>query len=302
MSTAPSLAEALGYAADERVVVIHVDDLGLCAPANDGGFEVLEDGIGGAGSLMVPCPGFPEAARHAREAPELDLGLHLTLNCEFEEGRWGPTAPAAEVSTLLDADGGLLRSALETARHADPVEVERELRAQIETALGSGIDVTHLDAHMGSALFPPFLGSYTALAREYQIPAFAVRPREDRLRERGLEAALGVFRDACADLEASALPVLDDFDANSLGFAPGDGVSHTRARLEALRPGVTYWIIHPAKAGPGLDAVVGGAAHARAFEHEFYGPGGEAESMFEAAGVRRIGMRELREWARVQNA
>ncbi len=289
----PSLAETLGFAADERVLIVHVDDLGLCADANVGGFEVLAEGVGNSGSLMVPCPAFPEAAQRSLDDPGLDLGLHLTLNCEFDVGRWGPTAPADEVPSLLDDDGGLLRSALETSQRADPGEIERELRAQIDTALALGLDVTHLDAHLGTALFPPFLDIYTGLARDYGIPAFAVRPREDRLRERGLEAALGVFRKACGDLEAAQLPVLDDFDTNSLGFSPGEGVAHTEARLAALRPGITYWVIHPAKAGPGLEGVVGGSAHARAFEHGFYGPGGGAEALFAESGIRRAGMREL---------
>lgn len=293
-----TLAEALGFAPDDRVVVVHIDDLGLCAAANDGGFEVLRDGLGTSGSVMVPCPAFPEAAQRARDEPQLDLGLHLTLNCEFDEGRWGPTAPPDRVPSLLDEDGALLRSALETAERADPAEVECELRAQIETALGLGVDVTHLDAHMGTALFPPFLSIYTALADEYRIPAFAVRPRVERLRERGLEFALEVFRSACDDLEGAGLPVLDDFDTNSLGFGPGGGVAHTEARLATLQPGVTYWVIHPAQAGPGLEGVVGGSAHARAFEHEFYGPGGGAEALFAAAGIRRVGMREVRELAR----
>ena len=126
MSPSASLAETLGYASDERVIVVHVDDLGLCADANDGGFEVLEDGVGNSGSLMVPGPAFPEAAMRVREAPEIDVGLHLTLNCEFEAGRWGPTAPAERVPTLLDGDGALLRSALETTERAEPAEVELE--------------------------------------------------------------------------------------------------------------------------------------------------------------------------------
>lgn len=300
VSAGQSLAETLGFEATERVVVVHVDDLGLCADANDGGFEVLLEGVGNSGSMMVPCPAFPEAAKRALGDPSLDLGLHLTLNCEFDRGRWGPTAPAEKVATLLDEDGALLRSALETAQRADPAEVERELRAQIDTALALGIEITHLDAHMGTALFPPFLGIYTGLAAEYRIPAFAVRPRVDRLQERGLEAALGVFREACSDLEAAALPVLDDFDTNSLGFSKGGGVAHSEARLATLRPGVTYWVIHPAKAGPGLAGVVGETAHMRAFECEFYGPGGGAEALFAEAGVRRIGMREVRDAARAR--
>ncbi len=242
---------------------------------------------------MVPGPSFPEAARLAREHRHLDLGVHLTLNCEFSEGRFGPCAPADAVSTLLDEDGAFLRTPEDTLRCARPEEVERELRAQIETARAAGIAVSHLDAHMGTALYPPFLSIYTALAREFRIPAFAVRPRVERLRARGLEGALPVFQAACGELEDAGLPTFDDFDADSLGFEAGAGESHTRKRLAALQPGVTYWIIHPAAASEGLSGVVGEEAHARAFEHGFYGPDGAAAAWFREAGIATVGVAEV---------
>ena len=60
-----SLAERLGYAADARVLVVHVDDLGMCHAANEGGFEALRKGPATCGSIMVPCPWFGEAAEIA---------------------------------------------------------------------------------------------------------------------------------------------------------------------------------------------------------------------------------------------
>src|SRR5690606_262865 len=117
-----------------------------------------------------------------------------------------------------DADGFLPRTSAEVAARARPEEVEVELRAQIEMALEAGIDVTHLDAHMGTALFPPFVGIYAKLAREFRVPAMVVRPDRALLERAGLAAAEPVLRAAVDALGDAAFPVLDAIDPDSLGF------------------------------------------------------------------------------------
>ena len=84
-----TLAERLGFERDDRVAVVHVDDSGMCHASNEGGFECLENGPATCGSIMVPCPWFGEAAERARANPDLDLGVHLTLNAEWAQYRWG---------------------------------------------------------------------------------------------------------------------------------------------------------------------------------------------------------------------
>jgi len=268
----------------------------MCHAANQGAFEALRRGPATCGSLMVPCPGFPEAAELARASPGLDLGVHLTLNAEWPRYRWGPVAGAAAVPSLVDHEGGLLPTTRETLERGRPEQVELELRAQIERALAAGIDVTHLDAHMGTALLPPFGTLYAALARDYRLPVFAVRPDAAALRAAGVEGAGDFFAALATALEAAGVPVLDGFDANSLGFSPGQGETHNRSRLHGLRPGVNYLICHPAQGGEELSAICPDA-HARDFERGFYG--GEAgERALEAEGIRTLGMRALRDLMR----
>ena len=293
---APTLAERLGFAASDRVAVVHADDIGMCHAANEGAFEALERGAVTCGSIMVPCPWFREAAERARQSPALDLGIHLTLNSEWPHYRWGPVAGRGRVPSLLDEQGFLPRTALETVQRARPEEAEVELRAQIEMALAAGIDVTHFDSHMGTVFFPPFVDLYVKLARDYRIPVFAVRPEKQALVRAGLAAAEPILRRVAETLEAAGFPLLDAVDADSLDFPPGDGEAHTRMRMERLGRGVSYWIIHPAKEGEELRAITPDA-HARAFEHGFYG-GAASRSAFERAGVRRVGMRALRELMR----
>jgi YdjC-like protein len=269
----------------------------MCHAANDGAFEVLERGVGTCGSIMVPCPWFREAAERAQANPALDLGIHLTLNSEWAHYRWGPVAGPERVPSLVDAQGCLPRTTAEVVSRARPEEVELELRAQVERALAEGIDVTHLDAHMGTAFFPPFVDSYAKLAAEYRLPALALRPTPEALRAAGLEGAEPVLRRVCDGLERAGLPVLDGLDPNSLGFEPGEGEAHNRRRLAGLGPGVSYLIIHPARGGEELEAITPEGAHARSFEHRFYG-GAAGRKALEETGIRTVGMRALRELAR----
>jgi hypothetical protein len=294
---AETLAERLGFGADERVAVVHVDDLGMCHAANEGGFEALLAGPATCGSIMVPCPWFREAADLAQAHPELDLGVHLTLNAEWPHYRWGPVAGRRAVPSLVDEQGFLPRTSLEVVQRAKPEEVELELRAQIDAALAAGIDVTHLDTHMGTAFYPPFLPVYAKLAVEYRLPVFAFRPDDEVLATRNLVAFGPFLRSLVASLGEAGLPVLDGFDADSLSFAEGEGLVHNRGRLAKLAPGVSYLICHAARGGEELSAVTPDSAHQREFERTFYG-GEPGRRELAAAGIRTTGMRELRDLVR----
>jgi predicted glycoside hydrolase/deacetylase ChbG (UPF0249 family) len=291
-----TLAERLGFEATDRVAIVHCDDIGMCQAANEGAFEALANGPATCGSVIVPCPWFRDAAERARAKPALDLGVHLTLNAEWPHYRWGPVAGASEVPSLVDEQGCLPRTSAEVLARARPEEVEIELRAQLERALAAGIDVTHLDAHMGAACLPPFLGSYAGLAREYRLPVFAVRPDHEALVALGAAEAAELYRQVLDGLEADGIPILDSFDADSLAFEPGGGEAHNTARLAGLRRGVNYLICHPARGGQELAAITSDA-HMRDFERRFYG--GEAgHRAFEEQGLRRVGMRPLRDLMR----
>lgn len=290
------LAERLGFAATDRVAIVHADDIGMCHAANEGAFDALENGVVTCGSIMVPCPWFQEAAARACANPSLDLGVHLTLNSEWPHYRWGPVASRDRVASLLDDHGFLPRTALEVARQAKPEHVEIELRAQIEAALAAGIDVTHLDSHMGTVLFPPFVDVYAKLAAEYRLPVFVARPNPKVLAKAGLAGFAPVLGAAVEKMEAQGLPVLDSVDLFSLDFAPGAGEVHAKTRIGRIGAGLTYFILHPAKDGDEIRAI-SADAHARIFEHEFYGSARGREA-FATAGIRTIGMRPLRELLR----
>ena len=161
----PPLAERLGYAEDAKLLILNCDDLGFCHAANVGVYQALRDGLATSASLMVPCPWSRGAAAAYRGD---DVGVHLTVNAEFDLYRWGPITHAP---SLLDGDGGFPRTVEDVWDHADLDEVRRECRAQIERAILWGFDVSHLDAHMGTMqIKSEFFDAYLDLAVEFKLP------------------------------------------------------------------------------------------------------------------------------------
>ena len=288
-----SIVERLGFGAGERVVVVHVDDLGMSRAANAGGVRALGDAAT-CGSIMVPCPGFDEIARIAKQRPELDLGVHLTLNCEYAGYRWSPVC--SDARSLVARDGGMWETTRETVENATAQDVEREMRAQIERALAAGIDVTHVDAHMGTAFNLKFVDSYFQLAEEYRLPAFVPRLRARDLPVHGLPDRLADYARRIDAAEAAGLPIFDHFDADSLEFPPGTGLAHNETRLGRLGAGLSYLITHCAEGGAELESITRDWRQ-RDEEHQIYSDG-RMRAALELRGMRTVGMRALRDLMR----
>ena len=153
-----------------KQVVIHADDLGASHGANAAFAELSGLGVCTSGSVMVPCPWFAEVVALSKADPSLDIGVHLTLTSEMAHYKWRPlTAPPA--SAGLTDDRGYFFADVATLRaRAKPDAVEAELRAQIDMALRSGLDVTHLDDHAGGVLAPEFRDIYLRLGIDYELP------------------------------------------------------------------------------------------------------------------------------------
>jgi predicted glycoside hydrolase/deacetylase ChbG (UPF0249 family) len=171
-----TIAERLGYPANAKLLILHADDLGAAHSIDAASFEALDKGAISSASIMMPTPWVTEVAAYARTHPNADLGLHLTLTSEWETYRWGSVESKDKVPSLLDSAGTFPNEDGPVATNAKPLEVERELRAQIERALALGIRPTHVDSHMG-ALFttPALLATYIKVAHDYRLPFLAFR-------------------------------------------------------------------------------------------------------------------------------
>jgi len=272
-------AQRLGYGPDDRLLIINCDDLGSCHAANVGVYEALRQGLATSASLMVPCPWAREAA--AQYLGE-DVGVHLTLNAEYDLYRWGPITQAP---SLLDGDGGFPRTVGDVWDHADLDEVRRECRAQIERAILWGFDVSHLDSHMGTLqLRPEFFDIYLELAVEFELPL--------RLSGASTERVVGFpFRRLAAE---AGVVFPDHFVLVPNGVGSRRVIERT---LFELRPGVTEMYVHPAADTPELRALAPDWA-ARVDDHHLMTHDTGLRTMVERSGVILIGYRELRELQR----
>jgi hypothetical protein len=269
------LAERLGFRPDDRIVILNCDDLGLCQAANDGVYDALRTGVATSASLMVPCPWARDAAAAYRGE---DVGVHLTLNSEFDTYRWGPSTYAP---SLLDGDGGFPRTIQDLWDHADLDEVRRECSAQIERAVLWGFDVTHLDSHMGALqLRPEFFDVYLDLAVEHRLPLRMAGGSAQRL--------VGFpFRDRAIE-EGIVFP--DHFVLVNEGVGSRRVIERT---VMDLRPGVTELYVHPARDTAELRAI-GTDWAGRVDDHALMTRDSNLQAMLQRTGAICIGWRPLR--------
>jgi len=166
-----TLAEKLGYHKDSKLLIIHADDVGLSHSEDAATITALEKKGVNSASIMVPCPWFPEIAGYAKQHPEVDWGIHLTLTSEWKNYKWGGVSSSNEIASLLDKDGYMYASVEDFGKNAKPADVEKEVKAQIEKAISSGIKISHIDSHMGSILASPeLIAIYEKMGRQFSLP------------------------------------------------------------------------------------------------------------------------------------
>jgi predicted glycoside hydrolase/deacetylase ChbG (UPF0249 family) len=227
-----TLAERLGYARDAKLLIVHVDDLGMAHSVNRAAIKAFESGLVSSGSIMVPCPWFAEIAAYARSHPQADLGLHLTLTSEWTNYRWGPVLSKDRVASLLDQSGYLYATETLAAGHIKTQEAEAEIRAQIERARSFGIEPTHLDSHMGTlyqnrTLFAMLL----RVARDHHLPVLIPKER------------LTGVQDFSALLQPGDV-LIDRLLEIGPDVPPEGWAKFYTDRIKNLQPGITQIIVH----------------------------------------------------------
>lgn len=134
-------------------LLFRLDDIGMCHSVNVAAEEVLKTGMPVSMSVMVPCSWFTEAVQILKKYPHVSVGIHLTLNAEWKNYRWGPVAGVSAVPSLVDSLGHFFPSrSLLFGNNPKLSEIETELRAQIDNAIKAGLKLDYLDYHMGAAM------------------------------------------------------------------------------------------------------------------------------------------------------
>ncbi|MDB3978714.1 polysaccharide deacetylase family protein [Pseudomonadales bacterium] len=286
----PFLAR-MGYGPDDRVLILHIDDMGFCHAANAASLACLTEGSATCASILVNGPWFQEAVQMAKANPQLDLGVHLTLTAEYPTYRWPALSSRDPETGLLDADGYLWATREDAVRKVSVAAAEGEMRAQIDGALAAGIDVTHIDTHMGSVVHPKFLGSYLRLAHEYGVPAFLPRITRDRLQAVGEGDMADEFLQVLAMIDTDQVPTLDDIIIETL-VPKTSKHDFYRDLIKGVQPGLTHLLFHPAVAGAELEAIADTHASRHADYEAFLDR--SLRDFAENLGIHLVGYRDLK--------
>ncbi|UBM60481.1 polysaccharide deacetylase family protein [Marinilongibacter aquaticus] len=250
-------AEKLGYPKGAKVLILHVDDVGMSYDSNKGAIEAIENGVANSMSIMMPCPWVSGFSKYLKEHPKTDAGLHLTLTSEWENYRWGPLSGKKNTPGLVDKEGALWPSVPAVLQHASADEIEEEIRAQLDRSRTMGWEPTHLDSHMGTLFArPDYLERYVKVGIEEKIPVMFPGGHNSMVSQ--TVAEMGYNKDLIYQIGQklwnAGLPVLDDLHNISYGWTGEKGTSDAELQafktkqyietIKQLKPGLTMVIMH----------------------------------------------------------
>lgn len=288
------LLELLGFDRNDTVLIVNIDDMGLHADETSASIETLRFGLAQSASLMVPCPYFQNAVREWKTSRCGDLGVHLTLTCEWGEAYgWAPILPKREVSSLYSPKGIMWSTTRELRANARRNEIRRELVAQIEKAYENGIEPTHLDHHMDFYYDKELFRDVMELAHEYGLPMRVWRARRYRwpfarnnlnsLRRKGFvfpDTQMGFY------MQRSSPLTLDKRMEDYHNY------------IKALRPGVHNIKIHVARYSSELVRIIGYSdALIRSLDYAIW-TSEKTLDLIVRRGIKVISFRALRELQR----
>ncbi len=288
--------EKLGFSLDDKVVIIHIDDIGFSHSSNIASFECLDFGVATCGSVIVPSPWFWETAEICRKNSKYDVGVHLTLTCEYNYYRWRALSSIENNTGLLDHEGCLWRTSEEAIAKVTPEAAKIELKVQIEQALNHGIDVTHIDTHMGTVLNPKFIQSYFNLGLEFKIPVFLPRLTKEEITALGYGEFADIYLQFLPQCEANGIPLLDQIIINT-GIEHNDKTKYYSERFSEIRPGLTHILFHPAKMSSELKAIAPDSAEWRSQDHKAF-TDQRIKKFVKKYDLKLIGYRKIRDYLR----
>ncbi|MGM7698847.1 polysaccharide deacetylase family protein [Microbacterium sp. A84] len=300
-----SLVSRLGFPSDAKAIILNADDFGMCHAANEAITEMLVGGHLDSTTVMVPCAWAPEALAFAAANPTLDVGVHLVLTSEWSRYRWRPLT--GNGSTLVDADGYFPADVRSVEENASVADVAAELAAQLEAALHAGVDVTHIDNHMGSVYGlhtgRDLLGPVFELAVRHGLPFRLPRVVEGTEFGADLQPVLDRATQAA---DAAGIVILDRLWTHPFALA-GEGTdaeeTYEQVRdgflelLRAVPAGVTEIYLHPMVDSAELRAAVDHSSSKRGYERRLLADP-IVHQTIEEEGLIRIGWRALRDLQR----
>jgi predicted glycoside hydrolase/deacetylase ChbG (UPF0249 family) len=246
-------------------LIINADDFGLTTGVNRAIAELHRSGALTSATLMATGTAFDDAVAIARTHPALGVGCHIVLT----DGT--PVSPPNTISTLIGSDGKNFRPSLldfvqALLRGAIRAEdIEREALAQIQKLQRAGIQVTHIDTHKHSHLFPavsrPLLSvlertSIAAIRNPFE-PDFAQSLAHAGLKRRLQLTLLDRLRPSFSQLSQLHLANILTTDGTVGVSATGNLTPATLSQiLSSLPPSGTFELVcHPGYNDADLDRI-----------------------------------------------
>jgi chitin disaccharide deacetylase len=282
-----NLAELLGYPKDSKLLIIHGDDMGLSHSVNMACIKAFENKGITSGSVMVPCPWAPEIMAYIKDHPGIDVGIHLTLTAEWNLYKWGGITSSDQIPSLLDKNNFFYPSVEELGKVAKGAEAEKELKSQIDRAIASGVQPTHLDTHMGSVLAnPELIKTYLLLSETYRLPILFPRSYLSWLPA-----------DIAKTLESKPF-LLDNLFMLDRRMITGKWIDAYKTGIESMKPGLNEMIVHVAIDNDEMQAISKG--------HDDYGSAwrqndldlvssAEFQNLLKSNNIILIGWKQIRD-------
>lgn len=257
-----SLAEALGYSKEDRLLIINGDDYGLNYSVNAAVQQLLVNGSISSTTLMMPCAWAREAALWSASNPQYDVGVHFTFTSEWENYKWGPVTRHSDVSSLVTTEGYFHNNCKHFEQGASPSQVSLELSSQVEMALNLGVKPTHADSHMGSLygletgrhfLFETLdVCAYYGLP--FRLPRY-VNPLQQHVVSQQYKDSIKMLADVADQKGVIIVDYLVGLPFELEKDETVDSFTHSiKEFVTHLQPGVTELIIHPSKPSLELDS------------------------------------------------
>ncbi|MDK8181015.1 polysaccharide deacetylase family protein [Paenibacillus sp. UMB4589-SE434] len=250
--------ERLGFDHNQRLLIVNADDFGMCRSVNEAIKQLLQEEVISSATIMMPCAWSEDAARWSAANRQFDVGVHLTLTSEWDGYKWGPVCQRRDTSSLTTERGYFPASCLVVEQKAEVEQIRHEFIAQIEAALHQGIDVSHLDNHMGSVYGletgRDFLQLVFDLCSAYDLPF--------RLPKAGMNVPpelTALAKQRAEQAGEQGIMILDDLLGLRYALETGETYEVAKASmcalLRGLQPGLSEIIIHPAHVSDELKSI-----------------------------------------------
>lgn len=244
-----------------RNLITRADDFGASTGANQAILKAAQCGFIRNVGLMAPGPSLKEGVKALLALPgslRPCLGLHATVNSEWENHRWGPILPTGKANGLIRADGTFHPFPKLTAQYASPEDILDEVKAQLRHLRSLSVPVDYIDTHMGFAWIPGVRERLESLARKERLvwndgnsfPSLNLPTDNDppagpetilgQMNERSIDCAVWVFHPNVRD------PISEGFHV--VGGQASDDVARKREREYRLVTNPTWvkpFLDHP---------------------------------------------------------